>query len=68
MIAEFSRIGYRQLKHGAETYEFVEWLGKGGFGEVYRARRASDGREVAIKRLFSTGQSARFVREAKILR
>jgi serine/threonine protein kinase len=68
VIAEFSRIGYRQLKHGAETYEFVEWLGKGGFGEVYRARRASDGREVAIKRLFSTGQSARFVREAKILR
>jgi len=68
VIAEFDKIGPRQLKHGTETYEFVEWLGKGGFGEVFRGRRVSDGREVAVKRLFSTGHSARFVREAKILR
>ena len=68
VMGEFAKIGPRQLKHGAETYEFVEWLGKGGFGEVFRAIRASDRREVAVKRLFSSGQSARFVREAKILR
>ena len=66
-MTDFARIGYRKLKHGAEAYEFVEWLGKGGFGEVFRARRVSDRREVAVKRLFSAGQSARFVREAKIL-
>jgi serine/threonine protein kinase len=66
-MTDFARIGYKKLKHGAEVYEFVEWLGKGAFGEVFRARRVSDGCEVAVKRLFSPGQSARFVREAKIL-
>lgn len=68
LMAEFEQIGHRKLRHGSETYEFTDWLGKGGFGEVYRARRLSDGRDVAIKRLFSAGQSSRFVREAKILR
>jgi hypothetical protein len=67
-VSEFAKIGPRQLKHGTEIFEFTEWLGKGGFGEVFRARRVSDGRDVAVKRLFSSGQSARFVREAKILR
>ena len=68
LMAEFEQIGYRKLRHGSETYEFTDWLGKGGFGEVYLARRVSDGRNVAVKRLFSSGQSSRFVREAKILR
>ena len=56
------------MRHGTEFYEFTDWLGKGGFGEVYRARRLSDWREVAIKRLHIAGHSDRFVREAKILR
>jgi len=68
VMADFAQVGYRKLKHGSEVYEFIDWLGKGGFGEVFRARRVGDRRDVAIKRLFSTGQSARFVREAKILR
>ena len=68
VMADFVQVGYRKLKHGSEVYEFTDWLGKGGFGEVFRARRVSDRRDVAIKRLFSTGQSSRFVREAKILR
>jgi serine/threonine protein kinase/tetratricopeptide (TPR) repeat protein len=68
LMTEFQQIGYRKLRRGDETYEFTEWLGKGGFGEVYRARRMSDGKDVAVKRLFSAGQSSRFVREAKILR
>ena len=68
VMADFAQVGYRKLKHGGEAYEFTDWLGKGGFGEVFRARRVSDKRDVAVKRLFSTGQSARFVREAKILR
>jgi serine/threonine protein kinase len=68
VLIDFAKIGNRQLKHGTETYEFQEWLGKGGFGEVFRARRLSDKREVAVKRLFSSAQSVRFVREAKILR
>ncbi len=68
VAANFQEINFRKLKHGADTYDFLEWLGKGGFGEVFKAKRVRDGRLVAIKRLFGAEQSARFVREAKILR
>ncbi len=53
-------------------YEIVSALGKGGMGEVWRARDAKLGREVAIKTLpdaFSkdADRLARFEREAKML-
>ena len=53
-------------------YEVLEPIGKGGMGEVYRARDGKLGRDVAIKILpeeFSQDQErlARFEREARIL-
>ncbi len=53
-------------------YEVVSALGKGGMGEVWRARDSKLGREVAIKTLpeeFSKDDErlARFEREAKLL-
>ncbi len=54
------------------SYEIVARLGKGGMGEVYRAKDTKLGREVAIKVLpedlaDDAERLARFEREAKIL-
>jgi eukaryotic-like serine/threonine-protein kinase len=63
MLSAGTRIG---------PYEIIGSLGAGGMGEVYRARDAKLGRDVAIKilpRIFTTDPDrlARFEREARVL-
>ncbi len=54
------------------AYEILEQIGKGGMGEVYRARAVTLGRDIAISVLPSVvvqvpERLARFRREAKVL-
>mgnify|MGYP003606185765 CR=1 FL=1 len=68
MLEEFRKIRYRRIRHkNKDEYELLSVLGRGGFGEVFKARRVSDGMLVAVKYLFSEKQSERFIKEAKIL-
>ncbi|MDX9867849.1 MAG: serine/threonine-protein kinase [Kiritimatiellia bacterium] len=67
-LEEFRKIRYRRIRNKSkEEYELLAVLGRGGFGEVFKARRVSDGLLVAVKFLFSEKQSDRFLKEAKIL-
>ena len=61
-----------QPGHKLAHYEILEPIGKGGMGEVYRARDGKLGRDVAIKVLpdefaENAERLARFKREAKVL-
>ncbi|MDD4024720.1 MAG: serine/threonine protein kinase [Kiritimatiellae bacterium] len=68
MLEDFRKIRYRRVRHkNKDEYELLAVLGRGGFGEVFKARRVSDGMLVAVKYLFSEKQSDRFIKEAKIL-
>jgi hypothetical protein len=44
----------------------IEWLGRGGFGRVFLAERAADGRRVAVKLAIDPGDP-RYAREARAL-
>lgn len=51
------------------TYKYLNEIGSGGFGKVWKARRNEDGTEVAIKKLETKQADAlkRFSREVRIL-
>ncbi|HBA83012.1 MAG TPA: hypothetical protein DCZ95_02855 [Verrucomicrobia bacterium] len=68
VLQEFDALKPRVIvRDTRERYTLTDALGAGGFSEVYKAQRGSDGATVAIKRLFSNRSLDRFIKEAEML-
>ena len=67
--AELGKVRFRVLSNqeNGNSYKMLQIIGKGGFGEVFKARDAKSGRLVAVKHLLRHKYLDRFVREAKII-
>ena len=61
-------IHFRNLRNGRNNYQMLQFVGKGGFGEVFKARIKETGRYVAVKHLLKAEYAKRFEREAKIMK
>ena len=62
-----SRIRMRSIRNGTRTYLLLRFIGKGGFGEVFKARVKETGKLVAVKHLLKASYAERFRREARIM-
>ena len=65
--AAFKGIRCRELTHGDNTWRMLQYVGCGGFSEVFKARDVKTGQVVAIKRLQKSQYADRFKREARAL-
>ena len=66
-LADLSGVRMKNLRNGGSTYQLLQFIGKGGFGEVFKARVRETGRIVAIKHLLKAEYAERFCREARIM-
>ena len=67
MLESVKAIRFRELKSEDRAYRMLQLVGKGGFGEVFKARLRATGQTVAIKHLLNSDYADRFYREAKIM-
>ena len=67
--AAIRSVRFRTLTNPASgnAYQMLQFIGRGGFGEVFKAREPKTGQVVAIKHLRRAKYADRFKREAKIL-
>ena len=65
--AAFKGIRCRELTHRENTWRLVQYVGRGGSGEVFKARDVKTGKAVAIKRFLRSYYANRFRREARVL-
>ena len=62
-----ARVSYREIRGGRETYRILRYVGRGGFGEVFKARAVRSSRIVAVKHLLHGDCADRFRREARVM-
>ena len=61
-------IAFYEQKHGDRTYRRLQFVGKGGFGEVFKARWVEKNVDVAVKQLLNAEYARRFHLEAKVMK
>lgn len=68
-VLALGKIHFRELRNpnGGSAYQLLQIVGRGGFGEVFKARDRKTGKPVAIKHLLKQGYAERFRREAKVM-
>ena len=67
-LKDLETIRFRELRNGDTVYRLMQFIGKGGFGEVYKARIKMTGELVAIKHLLKAEYAERFRKEADVMR
>ena len=65
--ADLGKIAFYEQKHGDRTYRRLQFVGKGGFGEVFKARWVEENVDVAVKQLLNAEYAKRFRTEAKVM-
>ena len=68
-VLALGKVHFRELRNlnGGSAYQLLQIVGRGGFGEVFKARDRKTGKPVAIKHLLKQGYAERFHREAKVM-
>lgn len=66
-VSESDAVIHERVIRYLGSYELLELIGRGGMGEVYRARQITTGRIVAVKLMRMTAPSKRFQREIQII-
>ena len=67
-MAALQALGSKEVSLGeGRVYLCEEVIGRGGYGEVYRVQRKSDGEIFAMKKLLAGGSIERFLLEAEML-
>ena len=66
--AAIRTIRFRELRSASHAYRLLRVIGRGGFGEVFKARIRGTSDYVAVKHLLKSTYGDRFRREARVMR
>ena len=68
LLHALEHVRFVEQKHGEKTFRRLQFIGQGGFGEVFKARWLERDIPVAVKMLKHTDGEARFHAEAEVMK